>query len=104
MSDLSADFNNVGRLLAHGAITVTNAQTRIKSGATVSAGLESFLIYNDSANTVYFGLTGVTTSGTTKGLPLAKGMSMVVDAISSDFLYLIATSGSNTCLIFEFGY
>jgi hypothetical protein len=101
--DKLADFTDSRRLLGHKLISVGNTQVEAKVGASLSQTVEELFIYNDSTNTIYWGLTGVSTSGTNKGFPLSKGTSVTIPTDSSTSIFLIAASGTNNVIVAELG-
>ena len=103
MGDAAPDFNDSKKLLAHKLISVGTSPVEIKCGASPAVGREEIAVYNDSTNTVYLGLSGVTSSGTNKGLPIAKGSYASMASPEDGQLYLISASGTNNVIIFEYG-
>jgi hypothetical protein len=58
-------------------------------------------IYNDSNAVVYFGPTGVTTNGSTRGEPLQKRQTVTLEV--GDFgVFLIAGSAANDVIVREY--
>lgn len=94
-----ADTNETGYVSA--ILSVGTSQVEIKAGGSRLTGRQLVVVYNDSSNTVYFGPSGVTTSGSTKGVPVAKGQ-MVSVPIGNQAIYLIAGSSSNDVIVQEF--
>lgn len=103
MTHVAPDFNDNKKLLATGLLLVSTTQIRAKSGVTINPGVEELFVYNDSSNTVYWGLTGVTASGATKGIPLPKGTSVTIPTDANTQVFFIAAAGSNNCYCYEFG-
>lgn len=86
----ASDVNN--KAYVNGAITVTTTAIEAKVGASRLAEREMVRIYNnDSAITIFFGTTGVTTAN---GEPLRPGESVSLPAGPDIPVFLVATSGS----------
>jgi hypothetical protein len=84
-----------GSLLA----TVSTAQVEVKVGASRLASRKTVIIHNDSSSvTAYHGPSGVTTTGSTKGVPIYPGGYMAI-AIGDIAVYVIA--GSSISMIFQ---
>lgn len=83
-------------------LTVGTSQVEAKVGATRDPERQLVILYNDSSNVVYYGPTGVSTSGVYKGFPLEKKQEVAVP-IGDLGVYLIADSASNYVLCQEIG-
>jgi hypothetical protein len=82
-------------------ISVGTSQVEAKCDTTRDPNRQFLVIYNDSNATVYYGPTGVTTSGATKGFPLFK-QQWVSIPMGDVGVFLIAASSSNSVLVQEF--
>jgi len=90
------DVNDVGYYSS--VITVGTSQVEVKTDTTKRRYRQRILIYNDSGSTVYVGPTGVTTTGSTKGVPLYKKQTMVIP-LGNVGIFLIAGSASNDVIV-----
>lgn len=81
-------------------ITVGTSQVEAKVGASRQSGRELLYIENQSNVTIYYGPSGVTTSGSTKGSTLLKDQ-FVFLPIGNQAVYLIAGSAGNSILVQE---
>ena len=89
-----------GAMLAPRSVTVTTTATLV-SDATNSWA--SRVIRNtDASASVYFGLSTVTSSGSTKGMELKAG-EILSDDVNSSPLYMITAAGSVVVSVVEFG-
>lgn len=83
------------------AISVGTTQVEAFGGASVRlVNRQYVLVYNNDTTPVYFGPTGVTSSGTTKGVPLQPKQSVSM-TIGDQGLFLIAASGTVSCIVQE---
>lgn len=81
-------------------ITVGTSQVEAKVGTSRLSGREMLVIYNDSNNTIFHGPSGVTTSGTNKGIPILKGE--FVSMMAGDLgVFLISATAGNSVIIQE---
>lgn len=83
-------------------LTVGTTEVEVKAGGSRLATRQLVALYNDSSNTIYFGPTGVSTSGSSKGIPLAPQQFLSIP-IGNAGLYLIAGSASNNVIVQELG-
>jgi len=81
-------------------VSVGTTQVEAKVGGTRDAKRQRLLMYNDSSVVVYYGPTGVTTSGSTKGVPIYKRQ-VVVIPVGDVGVYLIAGTASNDVIVQE---
>lgn len=81
-------------------LSVGTTQTEVKVGASRVSARQVVGIYNNSSSTIFYGPTGVTTSGANKGFPIFKDEKIYLP-IGDTALYLIAGSASNSVLIQE---
>ena len=81
-----------------GAINVSTIQIEAKVGASRLAGREYVRVFNNSAGTIYFGPSGVTTSS---GEPLYKSQWVSIP-LGDVGIYLIAASSLTDIRIQEF--
>lgn len=82
-------------------ITVSTSQVQAKVSSTNLANRQELIIFNDSLNTIYYGPSGVTTSGATKGIPINAGGFVNLPFGFDIAVFLIAASGSNNVIIQE---
>jgi hypothetical protein len=96
-------FGNDTRFADYKSILVTVGTTQVeaKVGASRLQDRQGVWIYNDSANTIYVGPSGVTTSGSTKGFPLFKNQSAFVELPDFVGVFLIAGSAGNSVIVQE---
>lgn len=81
--------------------TATALNTAGDSDGVVGAAYD---FYNDGAVTVYVGGPTVTSSGATKGRPVAPGSSLSVQVTSgSEAYYGITASGTSTVIVLSAG-
>ena len=81
-------------------ISVGTSQVEAKVGGTRNALRQRIILYNDSNSVIYYGPTGVTTTGSTKGIPVYKKQ-IVVIPVGDVAIYLIAGSASNDVIVQE---
>lgn len=81
-------------------ITVGTSQVEVKVGGTRNALRQRVLIYNDSSSICYYGPTGVTISGSTKGVPIFKKQVATIP-IGDVALYLICDGADNNFIVQE---
>ena len=87
------------RLYKSKVISVGTSQIEaIGDVSTRDSNRQLIMIYNDSSSTVYYGPNGVTTSGSTKGMPIYKRQT-VAFTIGDQAVYLIAGSASNDVIV-----
>lgn len=83
-----------------GPVTVTTTQIEAKVGASRLSGREALTITNTSTTVVYYGPTGVTTTGAGMGDSLMKGQSVSMP-IGDMGVFLRTASGSATVVVQE---
>jgi len=81
------------------AVSVGTAATALP--AIILTGRASLVLHNDGSNTVYLGGSAVTTSGATKGLPLASGAEFQLDIGKAGIIYGIVATGTESVICFE---
>jgi hypothetical protein len=100
----SADRSDVVEAsYAAAAITVGTSAVEVKAGGSRVKTRQVIYIYNDSATaTFYWGPATVTTTGATKGVPLAPGqfVSMPWGDIP---VYVVSTAAAQTAIVGEVG-
>jgi len=84
-------------------ITVGTSQVQACVGGSNLANRQEIIIYNDSLATIYYGPSGVTTTGATKGIPIAPGGFVNLPFGTDIGLFLIAGSASNSVIVQELG-
>jgi hypothetical protein len=82
-------------------ISIGTSQVEAKTTSPRNAKRQLLVIYNDSNSVIYHGPAGVTTSGSTKGIPLLKKQYVSIPA-GDIGVYLIADSASNNVIVQEF--
>jgi hypothetical protein len=90
----NADYKSV-------LLTVGTTEVEAKVGGSRLADRQGVWLYNDSSNTVYVGPTGVTTSGSTKGLPLLKNQATFLELPDFVAVFVIAGSAGNSVICQE---
>jgi len=83
-------------------VAIGTTQVEVKCGTNLLAGRQAIVIYNDSLSIVYFGPTGVTTTGANKGIPIFKKQTLFIQ-IGGIQCYLIADTASNDVIVQELG-
>jgi len=83
-------------------LSVGSTQIEAKVGGSRDEKRQLVILYNDSNNTVYYGPTGVATSGANKGIPIEKRQEVAVP-VGDVGLYLIAGSSGNNVICQELG-
>lgn len=79
-------------------VSVSTSQVQAKVGSTNLAKRQAIIIYNDSNNVVYYGPSGVTTTGSTKGIPIGPGGFLTLPMGAEVSVFLIAGSASNVII------
>jgi len=85
-----------------GVVTVATTQVEAKVGASALEQREDLLIFNDGTDTIFFGPSGVATSGANKGIPVESGEFLRIPASGSVSIFLIS-DGSSDVIIQELG-
>jgi hypothetical protein len=80
----------------------TVGTTEVAIAASPLAGRTRVFIQNISNNPVYIGPTGVTVSGSTQGISIAKGASLSLEISAAIAMFLIAGTAGNDVLVWEF--
>jgi hypothetical protein len=93
-----ADVNDTGYQST--VVSVGTTEVEAKAGGTRDVKRQRLLLYNDSNSIVYYGPTGVTVSGSTRGVPIYKRQTVIIP-IGDVGLYLIAGSASNDVIVQE---
>lgn len=83
------------------AVSVSTSAVEARVGSSPLSGREQIVLYNDGSNDVYVGPSGVTATGSTKGVPLAKGNYMIIPAGETSRVYMIAASGTVSVIVQE---
>ena len=86
-------FGRYGATMTYGTITINNTSTLIK---TSNSNRIVILLYNNSANDIYVGVTGVTTSS---GYKLASGDTFIMS--DNDAVYGVSSAGSDNLRYME---
>lgn len=84
-------------------IAVGTSQVEAKVGSNRLADRQGVWIYNDSSNTVYVGPSGVTTNGSTKGMPVHKSQAAFIELPDFVAVFIIAGSAGNNVIVQEIG-
>lgn len=97
-AQISASFASVKSAPVVGAKTVTSTAAEVFAGASRLAGRYTMQIHNDSANTIYWGGSGVLT---TNGMPIYAGdtTTLVFDKATATAVYLIAAQTSTVRVV-----
>jgi len=95
----AGDFNNVAKILESGAIDVGATPTPIRITNPLQEGAEYIVITNDSNEIFYVGDSSVAVSGSSKGTPLRKRQSRIIDAL--DLTYIVSGVLETNGLIVE---
>lgn len=82
-------------------ITVGTSQVQAKVGASNLANRQELIIFNDSLNVIYYGPSGVTTSGANKGIPINGGGFVNLPFGFDIAVFLISASPGNSIIIQE---
>lgn len=82
-------------------LSVGTSQVKVCVGADNLANRQELIIFNDSLNTIYYGPSGVTTSGTTKGIPIQGGGFVNLPFGFDVSVYMIAASPGNSIIVQE---
>ena len=93
--------DTIGKSYVSGSITVGTTQVQAKAGASNLAGRQEMLIFNDGAKTIYFGPSGVTASGATKGIPIENGETISLPFTDSINVFLITAAATSEVIIQE---
>lgn len=94
-----SDVNNTAYLSLVVNIGLTEVQAKV--GSSNLANRQELIIFNDSLNTIYYGPSGVTTSGPTKGIPINGGGFVNLPFGADVSVFLIAASATNSVIIQE---
>jgi hypothetical protein len=90
------------KVLQHAVVTVGTSAVELKGGASRDAYRQAIFIYNDSDSTVYLGGSGVTATGATRGIPLAKKQTATIP-LGDQAIYAIAGDSGNDVIVLELG-
>lgn len=93
-----ADVNDRG--FSSAVVTVGVTQVELKASGTRDEKRQRLLIYNDSNSIIYYGPTGVTVAGSTRGVPVYKRQIAVIP-IGDVAVYAIAGSAGNEIIVQE---
>lgn len=93
-----ADVNDIS--MASAVVSVGTTQIEAKATATRNAKRQRLLLYNDSSSVVYYGPTGVTVAGATRGVPIYKKQVAVIP-VGDVAIFLIAGSAANEVIVQE---
>jgi hypothetical protein len=73
-------------------------QQEAKVGAAALSGRQELTIYNDSNDVIYYGPSGVTTSGPTKGVPIEGLEFVTIPAKENNQVFLISDGTSDVII------
>jgi hypothetical protein len=93
-----ADVNDTGYSSA--VVTIGTSQIEIKVGGSRDEKRQRVLIYNASTSIIFYGPSGVTTSGATRGIPLFRRQIAVIP-VGDVAIYAIAASAGNDIIVQE---
>ena len=81
-------------------VNVTSVAVEAKVGVTRNSARQYMILYNKGGGTVYYGPTGVTSSGANEGLPLLANQEVGIP-IGDVAIFLIRASGNSDVIIQE---
>ncbi len=83
-------------------VTVGSTQIEAKVGASPLAKRKELRIFNDGNKTIFYGPTGVTSSGDNKGVSLQSGESVIFDVGENISIFMISTTSGSHAIVEEF--
>lgn len=99
----SAKFSDVvDEAYVSNRISVGTTQVEAKAGASALSNRQELIIFNDGNRTVYFGPTGVTSTGATKGIPIDANETVNIQVGDSLQIFLITDTSTSDVIIQEF--
>ena len=81
-------------------VSVGTTQVEAKCAASRLSRRQGILLYNDSTATIFYGPSGVTTSGSTKGIQLRRGQWMFI-SLGDVAIFMIAATDNNNVIVQE---
>lgn len=82
--------------------TVSTTEVEARVGGSPLADRQELIIYNDDSSiTIFFGPTGVTTSGANKGIPIAPGEAQNIQIGPDLSVFMIAGSSNSNVIVQE---
>jgi len=98
----SGNFNDVADVAYISTVlSVGTSQVQAKVGSSNLENRQELIIFNDSLSTIYYGPTGVTTSGVTKGVPIGPGGFVNLPFGFDVSVFIIAATPSNDIIVQE---
>jgi len=85
----------------HVRASVTTTASEAKVGGSRMANRQELIIYNDGSKTVFWGKSSVTSSGSTKGIPIPPKGVANIQAGESLAVFLITASSTSNVIIQE---
>jgi hypothetical protein len=85
-----------------GVVAVGATETEAKAGGARNPLRQEVVLHNDSNATVFYGPTGVTTTGATKGIPLRPRQEVFLP-LGDVGVFLIADTAGNNVIVQEMG-
>ena len=82
---------------------VTTTEIELKTDTTRLPNRQVITVFNDSVATIYYGPTGVTSSGPTKGIPLLRNQMVSIPASDILAVFIIAATGTRSIIVQEWG-
>lgn len=103
MPDIAPDFNDVlnGTYVSNRITVGAGAEVLAAASGTNLAKREFLMFYNDGNKTIYFGPTGVTKNGATKGVPVEPTETVTFKASDAVNIYLISDTGNQNVIVQE---
>lgn len=83
--------------------TIGTSQTLAAVGVANLSNRQELMIYNDSLSTIFYGPSGVTTTGSTKGISIYPGGFVNLPFGPGVEVYLIAGTAGNSVIVQELG-
>lgn len=94
------DYVNTGFISSRIAVGTSQIEARV--GGSPLANRRTLTIYNDSTIILFYGPSGVTSSGTTKGEPLFPNQQVSMQVGPSISIFLITTASSQSAIVKEY--
>jgi hypothetical protein len=84
------------------SITVNTTEDLAAVGGSNLVNRKELLIFNDGSKDIYFGPSGVSSSGANKGIKIGIGAFQSIPVGDNVLVYLVTATGSSTVIIQEF--
>lgn len=79
-------------------LAVAGSQIEAKVGASALEGRQELTLYNDGNDVIYYGPSGVTTSGANKGVPVEGLEFVTIPATDAAQVFLISSGSTNVII------